>query len=194
MIVWRIGSRWDETGVKGTTIIDIFIDYNVLFIGNDKSCVEQVNEGDLFAVTDGYTVVALAKALSSFGPLARFNLPLSGEAAKGYDPAAQTGCLAHIILLIKDDRFLHKRQGSLCRAPQIRDRVIELWKKYTEGDTAKTSFDIISQKYIVDGDPQVAKSLFAQPVSYCIPIYQRPYSWGEGEIKRFLSDVFRAGQ
>jgi hypothetical protein len=53
-------------------------------------------------------------------------------------------------------------------------------------------FDIISEKYIVDGDPQVAKSLLSESVSYCIPIYQRPYSWGESEIRRFLSDIFKA--
>jgi hypothetical protein len=192
MNVWRIGSRWHESGAAGTTIIDIFIDYHVLFVGNVKSCVEQVKEADLFAVTDGYTVVGLAKALSSFGPLARFKLPLSVEAEKRCDPAAQTGCLAHIILLKRDDWFQHKRRISLCRAPQIHDHVIELWKTYTEGDAAKTAFDINSEKYIVDGPPQTARSILSDLVSYCIPIYQRPYSWGEGEIKRFLAAIFAA--
>lgn len=190
MNVWRIGSRWNDEGAAGTTIIDIFIDYRVLFIGTDKSYADNICEGDLFAVTDGYAVVALAKALSRFKPLSNFGLNFSTEAENRCNPSGQTGCLAHIILLEKEDHLRHECRNSLCRAPQISEQVAKLWDKYTKEKPAKTVFDITSKKYVVDGG--VSESLLAQHISYCVPIYQRPYSWGDREIRRFLTDMYRA--
>ena len=61
---WKIGSRWSVDGSWNSRIITIFRRSNVVFVGGDaaKRFHDQVKKGDYFAIADGFTIVAVARA------------------------------------------------------------------------------------------------------------------------------------
>ena len=64
MNVWKIGSRWDESGNPDKSILDIFLKYNIVFAGKSTNYIENVVEiGDLIAVADGLTIKAVGRVL-----------------------------------------------------------------------------------------------------------------------------------
>ena len=64
--VWKIGSRWSESGGPHASIISIFRRSGVVFIGNERSEVfnSLVHTGDYFAISDGFRIVSVARATS----------------------------------------------------------------------------------------------------------------------------------
>lgn len=73
MNVWKIGSRWAEYGEKEYSILDIFIKYNIVFAGKKTGEIKtSVKKGDLIAITDGITVVAIGKVLDLPKPITEF--------------------------------------------------------------------------------------------------------------------------
>ena len=72
--VWKIGSRWSETGTWESRIISVFRRSGVVFIGNYAS--ERFNRevmcGDYFAIADGLTIRAVARAIANPRPLTEF--------------------------------------------------------------------------------------------------------------------------
>jgi uncharacterized protein with ParB-like and HNH nuclease domain len=53
------------------------------------------------------------------------------------------------------------------------------------------AFDISTAVYCIKSNGQNNKqSLFQDNLTYRIPIYQRPYSWGDAEVTRLLDDIF----
>jgi|GEM_PF-3443117 uncharacterized protein with ParB-like and HNH nuclease domain len=53
------------------------------------------------------------------------------------------------------------------------------------------SFSINANTYTLKNKSRVNdKTILGNDVKYTIPIYQRPYSWTEHQIKKFISDIF----
>jgi len=65
MNVWKVGSRWNEKGRPDTSVYDVFIKFNIVFVAFPKE--EQINKimiGDLFAIGNGNTIVATGIVLN----------------------------------------------------------------------------------------------------------------------------------
>ena len=78
MNVWKIASRWSDTGTENSSIIDIFRKYNIVFAGRNTDYIKKsVRKNDLIAVTDGITVVSVGIILSKPKPLNEFEFDKS---------------------------------------------------------------------------------------------------------------------
>jgi len=73
MNVWKIASRWSDTGTEDSSIIDIFRKYNIVFAGRQTDYIKQsVEVGDYIAVTDGTTIVSVGIVLGEPAPITDF--------------------------------------------------------------------------------------------------------------------------
>ena len=74
MNVWKIASRWSDTGTEESAIIDIFRKYNIVFAGRNTDYIKKsVKKDDLIAVTDGITVVCVGRIKEESKILPKFN-------------------------------------------------------------------------------------------------------------------------
>lgn len=128
--VWRFGSRWDETGRKGTSIFnDVFLKFNVAF-AYTHDCLK-MREGDLIAFSDGFDVIAIGKAISPPAILDKFDINFDSEHEIDFTDNNITGCRVEIICLVEDDCFRYKKIGKFSAAYQIQEKINMLWDKYT---------------------------------------------------------------
>ncbi len=110
--VWKIGSRWDDNGAPGTSILDsIFIPNGIVF-ASTTLCLE-IMEGDLFAVADGYKVVAIAEALSPAFRMDRLNPMLHPNNLRDYMDPNCYGCKVRFDKLDARLQFDYKKMGKL---------------------------------------------------------------------------------
>ena len=53
------------------------------------------------------------------------------------------------------------------------------------------SFSINAETYTLKKNKQNEKNIVLNgTTNYIIPIYQRPYSWTETQLKKFINDIF----
>lgn len=185
--VWRLGTNWG-----GQSILDVFFDYGVAFFGTDSERLGNYSiakPGDLLAVTNPgeYKIVAVAEVLTAFKPLHELGILFPQSVLEYYAGEDTVGCRAKFYILKEDERYNcsdYKRFYSMQQDTQIN----ALYEKYCKNED-QGEFDInprtetlfISEK---------SKGLFSPNVRYRIPIYQRPYSWGETEISKLIEDIF----
>jgi hypothetical protein len=50
--VWKVASRWSETGTRESSVLDIFRRHNVVFVGKFQDRFRQIEVGDLIAISD----------------------------------------------------------------------------------------------------------------------------------------------
>ena len=129
--VWKIGSRWDDNGASGTSILDSVFIPNGLVFATTTLCLE-INEGDLFAIADGYKIEAIAEALTPGFRMDRIatNLHPYPQSFKDYLFADNYGCKVRIFKLEELLRFEYKKAGKLIRLPHnVAQRVNDLFDK-----------------------------------------------------------------
>lgn len=135
--VWKIGTRWSERGTAGTSIFKKVFFPNGLAFTTSKRCLE-ICEGDLFAVADGYSVVALAEAITPGCNVTKLRLENYSDEAKSYlkDPNIY-GCRVKYYLLDEEDSFPYPKMGMFFHAgSEVSRKVNELYAKYQKGQTS----------------------------------------------------------
>ena len=204
--VWKIGSRWSENGAPNTSVLPIFRRNGYVFVGSQEFG-HRVTEGDYIAIADGYRVVAVAKVLDEKptelrelisshklrfreSDLERFDFkhPEYWTEENGY-----YGIRVHIVdLLPGETTFLYKKMGRFHAANLFWNEIKSLYE-----NAASKRFDISSKTFrlknisgITDQEGFGKEELLARGATYNIPIYQREYSWGDEQIKRFIRDIF----
>ena len=200
--VWKIGSRWSESGGPHASIISIFRRSGVVFIGNERSEVfnSLVHTGDYFAISDGFRIVSVARATSEpmnlNDMISRNVIRIRKNKDSGYFNITDNfhecyGVKAKIVDLPLENQFDYKcRQAFVNIAMNdIKEKVIKLYD-----ENLNNCFDIqsITCRIKKTGKHNDGKSsLLDGKTSYVIPVYQREYSWGKNEIYRFITDIFR---
>ena len=186
--VWRLGTNWG-----GTPILDLFFDYEVAFFGTDSERLgnyKAAKPGDLLAVTDfsSYRIVVIAEVLTPFSPLNRIGIPFSQSFLDNYGDSSTFGCRAKFYLLPEKDRHNctdYKRFYSMGQDTRINDLYMQLYNKEEQGH-----FDINPRTETLFKRSEERIGLFSSNIRYRIPIYQRPYSWGQTEITKLLEELF----
>lgn len=186
--VWKIGSRWSSWGDASRSVLSIFRRNNIVFLGDDhkKRFLKEVKEGDYFAIADGYSVVAVAKAISipmKLDDMGELLIPDSEKCIfDKSDAEYSVGVKVKIVDLEKP--FLYKKMGTFFLANQIWQKVKDLYENNLNRFKISTSTCSLLDK----GNGY--KALFDFKTKFIIPIYQRPYSWTEKEINPFMNDIF----
>lgn len=189
--VWKVGSRWSDYGTPDSSIISIFRRNNIVFVGQEEareSFLKKVKQGDYFAIADGYNVVAVAKAIDEPTLLKNLKVVTVGYESDRFDYENDkdwvVGVRVKIVDLAEKDRIWYKKIGTFCSANQIWEKVIDLYEnqynKFSINSYTCTLLNKNEEKY---------KSIFDNHTRYIIPVFQRPYSWGENEIRPFITDL-----
>ena len=110
-------------------------------------------------------------------------------------------CRAHIEMLPESISFSFDWQKRFCAvgADKVMP-IIEWWQKNVIDREKNSEFDITAYTVDLFGSAPSSEivsstkivSLFSNERRYRIPIYQRPYSWGEREIGKLLDDIAQA--
>lgn len=198
--VWKVGSRWSENGRQDTSLLRIFRRNGVVFIGqkNRLDKISKVTPGDYLAITDGVTIVAVARALDN--------------------PKSLSELIDKQIVVFKDTDKIGGRTAESVFADcnlwkdvpvGVRVNIVECDKKkydrgtfqkinksdvkrfvidaYNEGSTK--NFDINASTYTLIKTADDKKSIIDTRSYFNIPIYQREYAWGEEQVSRFIKDI-----
>ena len=190
--VWKVGSRWSETGHIDSSILDIFRRHNVVFVGRFQDRFQKVAVDDLIAVSDGKRVVAMGLATTPPRPITQMGIDFSKEDLRKFDFEDHVlGCRISFTDLTDEE----KRNYRISTFHAVDERADE-FRKIFEGhrrrydDEQEFDIDARSCTLINHADPN--RVLWRNGVAFRVPIYQRPYSWKEPEIRRFVNDLLGA--
>ena len=193
--VWKVGSRW---GNMGESVLDLFFDYGCVFFGNayggNRGNWNAVERGDLFIVSDGSVPVAIGEALGKFTELESAGIPFRKRDADEFlVDADAVVCRARLVLLGERERGEYwgiDPRRAFCRAPLAAEKVRKWWGG--NGRTDGPGPFAISTRVVSLCDESDPGRLFHPGAKYHVPIFQRPYSWGEPQIRRLLEDLHQA--
>jgi uncharacterized protein with ParB-like and HNH nuclease domain len=183
MNYWKIGSRWSEDGNSGSSILDVFRRNKVVFAGSKTNRISnEVKEGDFIAISDGKKIVCIAKATDNPKPITEISINEEDKKKFNYEDWV-IGVKVNIVDL---KEFIPYRIGIFHRLNEHREILKEIYENTNKQFeiNAKTC-TIINQNEI-----EIDKSILDENIKYIIPIYQRPYSWGETQLTKFLNDIF----
>ena len=190
MNVWKIGSRW---GNLGTSVLDLFLNYECVFFGecygSRIGAWDQVKPEDFFIICDGATPVALGKASGSFNTYEDSGIVFTDK-DKEYIYDQVRICPATISIIPQEERKYYngidprKRFCHYNNSDVIKD-IPNRWKELSQ----KSDFKIVSRSVSLFSG---VNCVFDSAVKYRIPIYQRPYSWSEKELRKLMESLHNA--
>lgn len=182
--VWKVASRWSDDGNSESSILSVFRRNNVIFIGKDKATkrfYEEVKQGDYFAITDGVTVVAVAKAIDNARKITEIKIAEKDKERFAYEDWV-VGVKVRIIDLLEKDRFKYCR-GTFHEMNMYHKETIDFFNNQDD------NFNIKSYTYTLF-KTDTTEGILSRNTNYIIPIYQRPYSWKEEQIEEFINEIF----
>ena len=202
--VWKVGSRWSGTGAPEYSVLNVFRRNGYVFVGDQVRFKNEVHAGDFFAIADGYTVVAVAKALDEPEKLCDLILnnklrfrphldKLNFDNAEDYRDEDYYGVRVHLLDLAPQDYLYYPKMGTFFEAKMYREDIIKLYGNYSNS----AHFDIFSRTFRLRNPSGVyeekgykKEELLDGNTYYIVPVYQREYSWDEEQISRFIRDIF----
>ena len=191
--VWKVGSRWSETGTKDSSVLDIFRKYSVVFVGVRTKMFNEIQEGDLIGIADGRKIVAVGNATTPPKPITEMGIGFSKEDIARFDCEEWVyGCRVSFTD-IPEENWVKCPPGAFrrfqSRAPELGRVYADLQKMQNE----QQEFEIEAQsRTLLWNEKHPESVLWRMGLSFRVPIYQRPYSWGEQQIQRFVNDLVSA--
>ena len=192
--VWKIGTRWSDWGDSSASVLSIMRRNNLAFVwldGSDKSrFLNSVKKGDYIALADGYQIVAIGKATGDADYLRNFkNFHVSSNdydsfsLEDGWDEIVAVKI--NIVDIEDDDKsdFWYKKQIRFCSLNQLWNEVKEYY------DSHLNRFSIQTYTGSIGDENNSTRCLLNKHVSYVIPVYQRPYEWGEEQVFCLINDI-----
>ena len=197
--VWKIGSRWSEQGSWESRIISVFRRSGVVFLGQETERFKnEVKKGDYFAIADGYTIPAVARAVSDPIPLNELidKRIIRVRADEPFDLNEDySGCYGVKVKIVDlpvssvSSPLYYEKRGTFFLANSISKKVIQLFN-----DGLETKFDIQARTYRIKSTRNQndgKDSIIDDHTIYNIPVYQREYSWKREQVSRFITDIMR---
>ncbi len=128
MNVWKISSRWDENGGREASILWLFKELKFVFAYTyDSKIKERVKSGDLVAIADGRTVVAIGRAIKDPCLIIDFD----EEALSKYDDGNDVyGFEVDLVELLPEENFHYTRSTFHVVQSEFRNKVIDLYKRH----------------------------------------------------------------
>ena len=134
MNVWKIGSRWSESGTPESSVLDVFRKYNILFIGTQGERANAVSINDIVAVSDGLKVVSVGRVLETPRPVTEYSfdeedLKTYEESDREFYYPSTTGFRVKLFDLEEYDIFQYTR-GTIHKANKHWNNIISLYERY----------------------------------------------------------------
>ena len=189
--IWKVGSRWSDSGTKESCIISVFRRNNVVFVGNNERILS-VKAGDYLAIADGYNIISVAKAIKDAEYVedmtTKWSIKDEEREILGEFEDYAAGIKVKIVDFKPNDRLKYPERGSFCqisiRQKKLREKIVEKFenqgKQFSIESYTCTLLPTKKEKAILDSKTK-----------YIIPVYQRPYSWSENELEPFINDIFK---
>lgn len=192
--VWKIGTRWSDWGDSSASVLSIMRRNNMAFVWLDKAdqkrFLNNVRKGDYIALADGYQIVAIGKATGNADYLHNFkNFHVSPNDYADFsldDGWEEIVSVKINIVDIEDDdkaKFWYQKQSRFCHLNQLWNEIIEYYDSHLNRFSIQTYTGTIG-----DGNKD-SHCLLNKHVSYVIPVYQRPYEWGEEQVSCLINDI-----
>lgn len=191
--VWKVGTHW---GNNGPSNLAVCLEYGCVFIGScEDSGIgpwQDVVKGDYFIICDGATPVALGKAHGVFAEYEKCGVHFVAQDEAEWIDGEVRVCPADIVFLPEEERSQGLWHNDPCRRfchynsdpNPVAERFDALWNARLNGQ-----FDIRPRKAsLFCGE----EAVFQAETHYRVPIYQRPYSWGEFELRRLAEELQQA--
>ena len=188
MRAWKCDSNWG-----GTRVLDLFVDYRCAFFGADADKIGhywEVSPGDLIAISRGTKIVAIAEVKTPFTRLVDMSrrVTVPRDIREQYDntDVDPVGCEISDVCWLKEPIIKGQPRSRFSELRDGYDEVKAAWEEFV--NTPKDNcFDIRSRTASLCGEQD---SIFCgERNRYVIPVYQRPYAWGEDQIGRLLGDI-----
>lgn len=195
MNIWKIATRWSDKGDPNSSIIDIFRNNNVVFAGRKQDYIKRsVKPNDIIAIANGMTVVSIGKVLDYPKKITDFKLNTIDINSGRFDYKDWViGFKVSWFDLTNEDCFKYNRGTFHGVNGEYKSRIKSLIDKYNEDYSVNSKFSINAKTCTLKYNSQNGgDTILNDNTKYVIPIYQRPYSWTEEQIRKFISDIFRS--
>lgn len=192
--VWKIGTRWSDRGDSSASVLSIMRRNNLAFVWLDEAdknrFLTNVRKGDYIALADGYQIVAIGKATGKADYLCNFkNFYVSANdyASFSLDDGLDDIVAVKINIVDVEEEnksdFWYQKQTRFCSLNQLWYKVKEYY------DSHLNRFSIQTYTGTIGEGNKGSHCLLNRQVSYIIPVYQRPYEWGEEQVSNLVNDI-----
>lgn len=193
MKVWKIGSRWNKNGNPNASIIDIFRRNQIVFVGDTtKTELYNIKDDDIIAIANGTKIISIAHPIGKAFELSKENCNEYIH-IEPWDKFSHIDFINAIAIKVRildiSNPIKYVRTPTVCRIHNN-----SVLSAINNANNTQKQFDIRTSVYrLFDtrNDSTKLTLLSSSKATYVIPIYQRPYSWGEMQIERFINDLFR---
>ncbi|MGC4013107.1 MAG: DUF262 domain-containing HNH endonuclease family protein [Luteolibacter sp.] len=191
--VWKVASRWSEDGSPDSSVLDLFREHKVVFVGRVPERFAQVAIGDLIVVSNGTTVVAMGAVVSEPAPVTSLGIPFSPpELARFHYEDWVLGCRVDWVDLQEQD-FVSYRIGAFHEVHENAGHYRDLYSRYLTATRNQAGFAIHARSCSLYGrSADSGEPLWEESIRYVIPVFQRPYSWGQTEVSKLVNDLLDA--
>ena len=191
--VWKVASRWSTTGSPESSVLDIFRKHNVVFVGKFQDRFCQIGVGDLIAISDGKMVVAMGLATTLPSPITELGIDFSEEDKACFDCEDYVlGCRVSFTDLNQDERRSY-RVSTFHSVNERADEFREIYRKHHQCFEEEQQFEISARSCtLMHNDRNSKDILWQENLFFQVPIYQRPYSWEEAQVRKLVADVLAA--
>ena len=199
MRIWKCDTKWNYHGCTNgnDSILDVVTDFKLAFFNTgDVDCIgdyKNVTPGDLIGISQGTRIVAVAEATSRCAPineLAGNTLPRV-VVGKYVDSSVMAIRLSNVTWL-KTSVINGRRGGRFFELKPTHNDYKAVKAGWERGqlNCEDVEFDIDAGKRILVSRNEEGRGLLAgSHIRYVVPVYQRPYAWGENEILRLMEDI-----
>ena len=188
--VWKVASRWSETGTEESSILDIFRRHNVVFVGKFQERFQQIAVGDLIAISDGMRVVAMGLATTLPQPVTALGIEFTDDDLQSFDYEDHVlGCRVSFSDLSEEEQPNYQR-GTFHSVNEHADEFRRIFSARRQQFDEKQRFEIKARSCtLARNTTNPADTLWQDGLVFRVPVYQRAYSWKEGEVRRLVGDL-----
>ena len=188
--VWKVASRWSETGTAESSILDIFRRHNVVFVGKFQDRFQQIAVGDLIAISNGKRVVAMGLATTPPQPVTELGIEFTDDDLQKFDYEDYVlGCRVSFNDLGEDEQPSY-RMSTFHSVNERADEFRRIFTAHRQQFVEMQQFEIKARSCtLAHNATSPADILWQDGLVFRVPVYQRAYSWKETEVRRLLGDL-----
>jgi hypothetical protein len=188
--VWKVASRWSETGTAESSILDIFRRHNVAFVGKVQDRFKQIAVGDLIVISDAKRVVAMGLATTLPQPVTELGIEFTEDDLQKFDCDDHVlGCRVSFSDLGEEEQPRY-RIGTFHSVNDRADEFRRIFTAHRQRFEEGQQFEIKARSCtLARNEASPLDTLWKDGLVFRVPVYQRAYSWKEGEVRRLLGDL-----